>query len=209
MSVYRYNVASEVRTVNINRLMQRRGMTKYKLSKISGVPHTTINDICSGKTKLEKCSAETLFKLSKALCTSMESLLMDDSITDSFYSYRSTFDVFKSDVCHRVKNMGDIDFIINVLESGQIRIYYDKRWYLESFYLLAMVDYLSRENGLPRCLEYDDIRSKKLAEPLFPLSVFMADIATNNSRWKTESMRAAIPEFLRFNIVESEVRNVI
>ncbi len=49
-------------------------MTKYRLSVQSGVPHATLNDIFSGKTKLEKCSAETVYKLSKALGVSMELL---------------------------------------------------------------------------------------------------------------------------------------
>jgi len=122
--------------------------------------------------------------------------------------YRSTFDVFKSNVCHQVKDMGDIDFIIHALENDQIRKYFDRKWYPESLYLLAMVDYLSRENDLPLCREYDDIRTTKLAEPLFPLSVVMADAVVKNGRWKAESIRDAIPEFMRFNIVEGEVRNV-
>jgi hypothetical protein len=139
----------------------------------------------------------------------MEELIEDGMKGGAEMEYRSTFDVFKSNVCHQVKDMGDLDFIIQTLESDRIRKYFDKKWYPESLYLLAMVDYLSRENSLPLCREYDDIRTKKLAEPLFPLSVVMADAATKNSRWKTESVHNAIPEFMRFNIVESEVRNVI
>jgi transcriptional regulator with XRE-family HTH domain len=42
------------------------------------VPNTTISDICSGKTSVKKCSAETLYKLSKALDVSMESLIKDE-----------------------------------------------------------------------------------------------------------------------------------
>ena len=122
--------------------------------------------------------------------------------------YRSAFDVFKSNVCHQVKDMGDIDFIIHTLETDQIREYFDRKWYPESLYLLAMVDYLSRESNLPLCREYADIRTFKLAEPLFPLSVVMADAVMKNSRWKTDSIRDAIPEFMRFNIVEGDVRNV-
>ena len=195
--------------MNINEILLRRGMTKYRLAKASGVPHTTINDICSGKTRIEKCSAETLYKLAKPLGTSMEALLEDGMNGGAKLEYRSTFDVYKSNVCHQVKDMGDLDFIIHTLKSEQIRKYYAKKWYPECFYLLAMVDYLSRENCLPVSREYDDIRSKKLAVPLYPLSVIMADAATNSSHWKAESIRDAIPEFLRFNIVESEVRNVI
>lgn len=42
-------------------------MTKYQLSKQSGLPWATVADICSGKTHLERCSAATLMKLSAAL----------------------------------------------------------------------------------------------------------------------------------------------
>ena len=44
----------------IDELLQRRGITKYRLAVDAGVPHATLNDICSGKTRLEKCSAETV-----------------------------------------------------------------------------------------------------------------------------------------------------
>lgn len=58
----------------IDSLLKKRGMTKYRLAKESGIPNTTLNDIFSGKTKLEKCSAETVYKLAKALDVSMEFL---------------------------------------------------------------------------------------------------------------------------------------
>ena len=58
----------------IDDLLVRRNMTKYRLAVQAGVPHATLNDICSGKTKLEKCSAETVYKLAKALGVSMELL---------------------------------------------------------------------------------------------------------------------------------------
>ena len=49
-------------------------MTRYRLAVTAGIPHATLNDICSGKTRLEKCSAETVYKLAKALGVSMELL---------------------------------------------------------------------------------------------------------------------------------------
>lgn len=58
----------------INALLKKRGMTKYRLAVQAGIPHATLNDICSGKTKLEKCSAETIYKLANALSVSMELL---------------------------------------------------------------------------------------------------------------------------------------
>ena len=58
----------------IEDLLAKRDMTKYRLAVQAGIPHATMNDICSGKTKLEKCSAETVYKLAKALGVSMELL---------------------------------------------------------------------------------------------------------------------------------------
>lgn len=61
--------------MSINELLTENGMTKYRLAKLSGIPHATLNDICSGKTRIEKCSGETLYKLAKVLSVPMETLL--------------------------------------------------------------------------------------------------------------------------------------
>lgn len=84
-----------------------------------------------------------------------------------------------------------------------------KKWYAESLYLLAMVDYLSRENNIPLCTNYDNIRACKLTEILYPISIIMLASVTQNNRCREESWNNAIPEYKRFNIVENEVRNVI
>ncbi len=58
----------------IDDLLAKQNITKYRLAVLAGIPHTTLNDICSGKTKLQKCSAETVYKLAKVLNVSMELL---------------------------------------------------------------------------------------------------------------------------------------
>ena len=58
----------------IEDLLKRRKMTKYRLAVDANIPHATLSEICSGKTKLEKCSAETIYKLAKTLGISMETL---------------------------------------------------------------------------------------------------------------------------------------
>lgn len=121
---------------------------------------------------------------------------------------RSSFEVFKSNVCHRVKDMGDIDFIISTLETDEIRKLYDKKWYPECLYMLAMVDYLSRENDIPMCANYNDIRVQKLRDVIYPASVIAASSAMKDENIKQVSWEQAIPEFKRFNIVENDVRNV-
>jgi plasmid maintenance system antidote protein VapI len=61
--------------MTIQQLMQDMNMSRYRLSKISGIPWATLADIYSGKTHLDRCGAGTLSKLSKALGLSIEGLL--------------------------------------------------------------------------------------------------------------------------------------
>ncbi len=65
----------------IEQLLKRKNMTKYRLSVESGVPHATLSDLCCGKTKLEKCSAETVYRLATTLDVTVE-LLLEDRIRE-------------------------------------------------------------------------------------------------------------------------------
>lgn len=179
-------------------------ITIYECSKRSGIPYSTLSDIIKGKTPIEKASVKNLHSLAETLDMSM----------DEVYSYmhvpeRSDFENFKSETCHVVKELGDTGFIVDTLKSDRIRILYNWGWYPESLYLLAMLDYLSRENGYAQCCDYDDIRSTKLSETVYPASVVAMCLAMGNESAKEEAVRNALPEFLKYNIVESEIRNVI
>ncbi|MBQ6381053.1 MAG: helix-turn-helix domain-containing protein, partial [Clostridia bacterium] len=129
--------------MDINHMIEDRHISKYRLAKNSGIPYMTINDICSGKANLADCNARTIYKLSTELVVSMEALLEPDLLP------RPAGDLFKSNVCHRLKELGDINFLIDTIESEDIITYYQRSWYPECLYLLAMVDYISRENDVP------------------------------------------------------------
>lgn len=122
---------------------------------------------------------------------------------------RCSFELFKSNVCHWLKEKGDIDFLIQVLESDLIRKYYNRKWYLESFYLLGMLDYISRINDVPMCSEYDDLRQQRMQEIVYPVGVLLTARVLGDESIKEQALKEAIPEILRFNIVESDIRNVI
>jgi len=188
--------------MNINEMLADKGITKYRLAKMSGVPQTSIIDICSGKAKIENCSGATIYKLAKVLDVSMEALVADR------VEYRPAFETYKSNVCHMVKDMGDLDFLINTLETDRIRELYIRGWYAESLYLLAMTDYLSRLNDFPLCTEYDDLRLARLQKTIYPSGILAMCATLGSDKLKSDSLRDAIPEFLRHNIVESEVRHV-
>jgi len=189
--------------MTIQELLKENKMSVYRLSRASTVPYATCNDIVNGKARLEKCSAETVYKIAQALNVSVESLLAPCFVK------RSSFENFKSTICHRVKELGDIDFIIDTLDSQYIRIYFERKWYPESLYLLAMLDYISGENNIPLCDEYDDIRRCKLKNTIYPSSVLAMSAASKNDDQLRRAEEAAIPEFKRFNIIESDIRNVI
>ena len=189
--------------MTIQEALKEKDMSIYRLAKTSAVPYATVNDICNGKAKLEKCSAETIYRLARALGVSMEDLLAPCILK------RSSFENFKSAVCHRVKELGDIDFIMDTLESQEIRTYYDRQWYPESLYLLAMLDYISRENDIPLCDDYDDLRLCRLEKPVYPASIRAISAASKSNTVLHDAAMAAIPEFTRFNIIENEVRNVV
>lgn len=138
-----------------------------------------------------------------------EKALVIDSETKMKKEYRSSFDVFKSNVCHKVKDYGDMNFIILILESGIIEDLYKKKWYPESLYLLGMVDYLCRVNDLPLCTNYNSIRQKKLNKTIYPSGILLQAAVTKDTSIKKDAKKNAIPEFLRFNIVENEVRNIV
>lgn len=195
--------------MSVPELLKQQNMTRYRLSKLSGVPNATLNDICSGKARIEKCSAETIYRIAKVFHVPMETLIEESINGEEAVRYAPSFELYKSHICHRVKDNGDIPFIIETLKSGEVRKLYEQKRYREALYLLAMVDYLSRENDLPLCAEYRDIRSHKLNKTVYPNSILALAIATGDESVKEKSYRDAIPEFKRFNIVENEVRNVL
>lgn len=91
---------------------------------------------------------------------------------------RCSFELFKSNVCHWLKEEGDIDFLIQVLESDLIRKYYD-------------------------------LRQQRMQEIVYPVGVLLTARVLGDESIKEQALKEAIPEILRFNIVESDIRNVI
>ena len=70
--------------MNLQEYIDSQNITKYHLAKISGIPKTTVMDICSGKSSLLKCSARTVWQLAKALNCTMEDIISMDT-TDTEY----------------------------------------------------------------------------------------------------------------------------
>ena len=60
---------------NFNTALEQACMTMYALSKLSGVPYTTVNEIRNGKISINQCAAETVWRLAASLGTDPDSLI--------------------------------------------------------------------------------------------------------------------------------------
>ena len=101
-----------------------------------------------------------------------------------------------------------MDFIIDTLRADDVGRYMARFWYPEGYYTLAMVDYLCRVNQLPICENYNSIRSTSLKETIFPRDIEMAARLHPSLDMKKQAIEESIPEFIRFNIMEKDIRNV-
>lgn len=63
--------------MNIIELLKQKKISQYRMAMQSKIPHATLSDIITGKTRIEKCSGETLYKLSSVLGVSIEELIKD------------------------------------------------------------------------------------------------------------------------------------
>lgn len=61
--------------MDLQTLLNERNLSKYQLSKLSGVPKMTIMDICAGRSDMERCNAKTVQKLAQALNCTMEDMM--------------------------------------------------------------------------------------------------------------------------------------
>ncbi len=173
--------------------LRRNNKTLYGLAKEAGVSYTTVFNIARGKSSVETCAYGIVKKLSQCLklsCDEFEQICA-----------RPDFDRFTSEQRHLVKRQGEIEYIIEVLENKKIDKYWDLSMEREAFYMIAMVDLLSKKNNIPLCKKYNEMRKHTLKETVFPIDVILEE-ELGNKKIKEEALKTAEPEFLKYNIVE-------
>lgn len=62
----------------VDKILKTRNLTIYRLSKISGIPKTTLVDFANGTTSLYNASLKTVNKLALSLDVTVEELLKGD-----------------------------------------------------------------------------------------------------------------------------------
>ncbi len=193
--------------MTLNQILKQKNLTKYQLSNLSHVPYSTICDLFNEKTQLRKSSVEVVYKIAKALNTTIELLL--ESIQNNKDAIRTDLETFKSNMKHQIHETDDLTFIETTVSKDLIMTYFERKWYSEALYTLAMLDYLSRLNSIPLYTKYNSLRKIKLKRILYPASLIVATSFKQNKKLVNQFYQNSIAEFKRFNIVENEVRNVI
>lgn len=74
ISVNRYNNAGDD-MMTLDDILNEKGYTIYRLSKISGISKTTLFDIFSGKSNILDCRLRVVSKLAKILGMSIEEII--------------------------------------------------------------------------------------------------------------------------------------
>ena len=118
-------------------LLAEKGLTVYRLSKISDLPKSTLNDIATGKVELLDCSGRTLQKISNCLNIKIEKLLelepeeattvlpkfLNDSIDDyrKAVRKRTTLIDCYSDQLNSSINVAEVESLISIETAQRLR----------------------------------------------------------------------------------------
>lgn len=158
-------------TVMLAKLLKEKNISPYRLSKISGIPYTTLSDIIGGRTLISTVSASTLARLAKALGISMDELYYGREIFEPIFMYNEGryIHIVYEDL--HFKFMGPKNLIafknVNRITEGcaHVNAYYrDKKViYLEEEYIDIKGEFAAyeQENRFP---ERIDLRLEKPGE---------------------------------------------
>ena len=182
-------------------LLNKKKISGYSLSKNTGIPYTTINDLINGKTIIQNISLKNALLIADFLNVDVSSLAKLE--TQPFVEFR----YFRNNVLTELKNVGFDRFLTEIIKNKEIDFYYKNKGWQYAYYLLALIDYLCRINNRPIYdARYNELRKNKLTNPFFVGS----DLIRFDSVEQAEKDLGIeiIPEFKKYNIIEHNVFNV-
>ena len=199
-------------------LMNMNCMTRADLSRISGVPDSTLRDILSGKAQIDHCEAATIYSIADALGTSVEDILdhyweeclseVDEECEREAIHDEHTLALFYHlvDVTVKARHDEDDRAVADCFNSSSLidRFFYEG-CYRSAFFLLGLTDYLNRKLELKTDPRFDAYRVFCLDRPVYSLSTleeYDDSDALDNARAYAEAY--AIPELAAFNIFMTE-----
>ena len=203
-----YNKIVGEATYMLRSVLNDKNISLYQLEKASHISHATLNDIYNERSNIDNCSILVMSKIAASLNMDIDDLYKKLTYRDlSLFTYNEDFDLFKSDTLQRLKREKEEDFIKRMATTDVINNYCQNNKYKEALYLLALLDYLSKKNSLPLLKQYDYLRDYKLDKVYVSKSLYL--LLAYKSTTVTSIYKECIKEFLKYNIVEAEIDNVI
>lgn len=199
----------------LNELMNACHMSRPELSARSNIPESTLRDILNGKAQLDRCEAATLYNIAYALDVSVEDILegywdaleRDAPARTSVHDENSLMNLYvlADSMLGRLRATGDLAFIDGIDQNGWIERLYQSGQYRCALFLLGMMDYLCRKNGVRQVARYDEYRKARLDGPVYALRTLnVNDDDGAFQRARTEAENNAIPELGRYGIYMTE-----
>ncbi|MBE6143537.1 MAG: helix-turn-helix transcriptional regulator [Erysipelotrichaceae bacterium] len=189
-------------------ILKEKNISLYSLEKKSDISHSTLSDIYNEKINIDKCSILTMKKIASSLKMSIEELY--DFLAYKkldYFAFNRDFDLYKSEICHDYRRLKDSEFLKKYLINKEIEKLVIDKEYVKAFYLLSFVDYICLKNDLPLANKYDKLRKQKLDKIYVSESIFL--LLLNKKITVSQIFNECNKEFLKHNIIESEVENVI
>lgn len=187
--------------MNFKQLLAKKEITGYSLSKNTGIPYTTINDLVNGKTIIQNISLKHAIEIAEYLNIDLLTLSKLESV--SFVDFR----YFRNSTLQELKRVGFKDFFYKITREKQIDYYYKNNGKEYAYYLLALIDYLCNKYHLPIYdKRYNDLRKEKLNRPFFVGNKIVQFDTIEEAEEKLKIQ--VIPEFKKYNIIEENVFNV-
>ena len=204
----------------LNELMNACHMSRAELSARSNIPESTLRAILNGKAQLDRCEAATLYNIAYALDVSVEDLLEgywdalerdapariavhDDSSLMNFY-------VLADSMLGRLRATGDLAFIDGIDQNEWVERLYDDGQYRCALFLIGVMDYLCRKNGIWQIARYNEYRELRLDSPVYSLSTLNVNSGDGDfQRARNDAENNAIPELGRYGIylTEEDIRH--
>lgn len=174
--------------MELKEYLKENNMTIRHLSQITGIPYTTLYDIVNDRVALEDCQYKTLRKIADCVNTSVDELVY----------HKEEFQTFRNKLHHRIARTDELELLVEVIEQQEIDYYYRHNDVVKALYMLSLIDYISKKNELPLCVEYSTLRKKKLAEPYY---------VGDATGWRDNSV--CIDEFVAHNIYEGDLYDAV
>lgn len=182
-------------------LLLKEHITGYALSKNTGIPYTTINDLINGRTVIQNVSLKNAIKIAKFLNVKID--VLADLDKEDLIEFR----YFRNNALHELKSIGPNSFIKKIIKEKEIDYYYKNNGKEYALYLLALIDFLANKYSIDRFEKrYNDLRKEKLEKPFFVGSDLISFKTIEEAERKLQIK--TIPEFKKFNIIEDDVFNV-